>query len=196
MSGYTTIALAVGGAVMSAAGSYQQQQTANANIAMQNAINRNKAIAAQNEANFQAQVSRNNAQIARDNADAIRARGLSAEQDKALAGERVRGAIAARTAALGFVVDDDEGTTVQHAFEDAAAATALDILRIRDRVGTEVRTAEIQGVNYMAQADLFQLKGDSALSRVVQNTGGSPFMAAASSAFSSASTIAGMKWPD
>ena len=48
MSGYTTIALAVGGAVMSAAGSYHQQQTANANIAMQNAINRNKAIAAQN----------------------------------------------------------------------------------------------------------------------------------------------------
>ena len=194
MSGYTAAAMAVASAVAGAYQAQQQQQTVNNNIARQNIINRNNAIAAQNEANFQAEVARNNAIIARDNAEAVRLRGISAEQDKALAGEKVAGAARARQAALGFLVDDTEDSTNVGLIGDLAEATQLDILRIRDHADLEARRAEVQGVNFIAQADLFQLKADSALSRVAQNQGGSPLAAGAGAFFSGASSAAAL-WP-
>jgi len=123
-----SVAISAISTLVSTAGAYQQQEVANNNIAYQNAVNRNAAIAARNDANFQAQVARNNAVIAQQNATAIRERGVVAEQNKKLAGIRVGGAVRARQAALGFLAADTEDSTNVGLFADIAAATQMDII--------------------------------------------------------------------
>jgi hypothetical protein len=177
---------------MQASGAAAQQQAANNNIAYQNAVNRNNAIAAQNEANFQAQVARNNAIIAQQNATAIGERAEAAVEDKKFARRLVVGAARARQAALGFLVDDTPDSTNVGGIANLWAAGELDIWRIRDKGEAAARMARIQGINFREQELLFETKADSALSRVVQNQGGSPQLAAAGAFFSGATRTAAL----
>jgi hypothetical protein len=134
---------------------------------------------AQDTSAYQAAVARNNAIIARQNADAVRARGEVAEDDHARKIIQVKGAARARQAALGFLVDDTEDSTNVQLVADLAEAGTLDILRIRDNTEIEARKAEAQGINFDAQAGLFDVQGASA----------NPLLAGAGALFSGAAKI-------
>lgn len=56
----------------------------------------------------------------------------------------------------------DEGGTFEDQIGDLAEAGELDILRIRDNVESEKRRALIQGEQFVAEAGLFDLKGQNA----------------------------------
>jgi hypothetical protein len=136
MSGWT-IAATMAAAAMSAAVAYQQSQ----------------AVAAQNR--YKAAVARNNAITAQRNADAIVERGKIAEQEDRARTRQQRGSAKAVQGAQGFLVDDTEDSTNVQLLADIAEAGKLDELRTRDKTRLEARRAEIQGVNFTAQAGLF-----------------------------------------
>ncbi len=128
---------------------------------MQVQAQRQQARAAAAQANFQAAVARNNAIIARQNADAIRDRGKAEEEDHRRRIAQTKGAARASQAALGFLVDDP-GSTNADLLADLAEAGELDILRIRDKTEAEAHRAIVQGVNFQAQAGLFDTQAAGA----------------------------------
>jgi type II secretory pathway component PulJ len=132
-----------------------------ASTLMQMQAQRQQQRAAAAQANFQAAVARNNAIIARQNADAIRDRGVAEEEDHRRRIRQTIGAARASQAALGFLVDDP-GSTNADLLADLAEAGELDILRIRDRTEAEAHRAIVQGVNFQAQAGLFDTQAAGA----------------------------------
>lgn len=125
---------------MSAYGQYQQSQ------------------AAQSQARYNAAVAQNNAIIARQNAADIREAGKTEEKEHRARIGQTKGAARAVQAGQGFLVDDSEDSTNVQMMADIAAAGELDVLRIRDRTRRAEHQAEVQGVNYDAQAGLLSLK--------------------------------------
>jgi hypothetical protein len=151
------------GAIAGAAGSYQQAQ------------------AQKGQARYQAAVARNNAIIANQNAADARDRGEAAEDEHRRRIEQTKGSARAAQAGQGFLVDDTEDSTNVQMVADLAEAGELDVLRIRDNTEREARRAQIQGVNFQAEAGLFDLKASSI----------SPGMAAGGSLLGSASSVYG-----
>ena len=137
------IAMFAASTAMSAYGSYQQ------------------AKSAQGQANYNAAVQRNNAIIAQQNAADVRDRGAVAEDDHRRRIQQTKGSARAVQASTGFLVDDTEDSTNVQMVADLAEAGELDILRIRDNTEREAHRAEVQGVNFTAQAGLFDLKASS-----------------------------------
>jgi hypothetical protein len=82
--------------------------------------------------------------------------------------------------ATGFLVDDTEDSTFALIQQDIMELGEYDILKLRDNYEQEARSAEIQGVNYQAQAGLYNLQASSQ----------SPFMAAAGSLLGDAGKVA------
>ena len=153
---------AVAGAAVGAVGAYQQAQ------------------AAQAQANYQAQVAQNNAIIAKQNAERIAQYGDIAEDEQRRRLLATKGAARARLAANGLLVDDTQDTTAAFLLADLAEAGEYDILKLRDKYAQEERAAQVQGMNYQAQAGLYQLQASAQ----------SPGMAAVGSLLSSAGKVA------
>jgi len=139
-----------------------------------------EAQAQKEQYNYQRQVAENNAVIARQNATAIRQRMEVAEEEQRERVAATKGAARARLAANGLLVDDTEDSTAVGLIADIAEAGEYDILKLRYNYEQEARAAEIQGINYDAQAGLFQLQADSVPSGA---------MAAAGSLLSSAGRV-------
>jgi hypothetical protein len=135
-----SIALSAASAVMGAAAAYEQSQARKA------------------QATYQAIVARNNAVTAARNAASILERGEIAQQEHRRKVKTVKGAVKARQAALGFLVDDTADSSNQRALQDIAELGKLDELRIKHNAALEERRALIQGVNFTAQAGLYDLK--------------------------------------
>ncbi len=163
MAALTTITAvaAVGSAVVGAVGAYQQSQAAKA------------------QANYQRQVAENNSTIAQQNATRIRQQAEVAEEEQRERVAATKGAARARLAANGLLVDDPGDTTASLFLQDIAEIGEYDILKMRDNYEQEARVAEIQGVNYQAQAGLFGLQASAQ----------SPGFAAAGSLLSSAGKV-------
>ena len=132
--------MSIVGTGISAYGAYQQSQ------------------AAQSQARYNAAVARNNAIIARQNAADIRDAGKTEEKEHRARIAQTKGAARAVQAGQGFLVDDSVDSTNIQMVADIAAAGELDVLRIRDRALRAEHQAEVQGVNYDAQAGLLSLK--------------------------------------
>ena len=162
MSGWTIGAMVVSTAV-STYGAYQQAQAQRA------------------QANYQAAVARNNVIIAQQNAADIRDRGETAEDEHRRRIKQTKGTAKAVQASNGFLVDDSEDSTNVQMVADLAEAGELDILRIRDNTAREEHRALVEGVNFQAQAGLFDLKASSI----------SPGMAAGSTLLSGAASTFG-----
>ena len=136
--------------------------------------------AAQSQANYNAAVANNNAIIARQNAADIRDAGKTEEQEHRGRIAQTKGAARAAQAGQGFLVDDTEDSTNSQMMADIAAAGELDVLRIRDRTRRAEHQAEVQGVNFDAQAGLLSLKASQQ----------SPMMAAGGTLLSGAAKAA------
>lgn len=143
MPAATTISAltSLGGLVFSAVGAAQQ------------------ASAQRDRDRYQEAVARNNAIIAAQNAEAIRESGEVAKSERRELIKRHKGTVKAVFAANGFLVDDpDPDSTVTQTLAAAVEAGELDINRLDDRVKAEQRRAQIQGDQFVAQARLFDLK--------------------------------------
>ena len=136
--------------------------------------------AAQAQARYQAQVAANNRIIAQQNADRIRQNMGQAEDEQRQRIAQTKSSARAAMGASGFLVDDTEDSTFSLIQQDIMELGEYDILKLRDNYEQEARTAEIQGVNYQAQAGLYNLQASSY----------SPFMAAAGSLLGSAGKVA------
>jgi len=140
-----------------------------------------QASAARAQASYQRTVAENNAVIARQNATTIRQRMEVAEEEQRERLSATKGAARARLAANGLLVDDTEDSTAVGLIADIAEVGEYDILKLRYNYEQQARAAEIQGINYDAQAGLFQLQRDATPS---------PGMAAAGSLLSDAGKVA------
>lgn len=127
------MALTIIGTAVSALGAFQQ------------------ASAAQAQARYNAQVAENNAVIADQNRRNVVERGREAVREQR---ERLRitlGAVRSRVAGMGLVVDE-QGTTPDDLYLGMVERGELDIMKIRANVERQAREAEIQGINFRAQA--------------------------------------------
>jgi hypothetical protein len=86
-----------------------------------------------------------------------------------------------RLAGNGLLVDDTVDATASLLQADLASEGEYDILKLRDRYAQQVQAAQVQGVNFQAEAGLASLKASQ------QNPG----MAAAGSLLSSAGNVYG-----
>ena len=142
MAAATTIAAiaAVASAGVGAAGAYQQSQ------------------AAKSQANYQSQVAANNATIAQQNAARLQQYGDIAEDEQRERIAATKSAATARLAGGGFLANDTVGTTAAGLQIDLASEGEYDILKLRDRYAQQIQAAQVQGVNYQAEAGLASLK--------------------------------------
>tara|TARA_R110000744_G_scaffold120386_2_gene224317 strand:+ start:895 stop:1422 length:528 start_codon:yes stop_codon:yes gene_type:complete len=131
---------AVASAATGAASAYQQSQSA------------------KSQANYQAQVANNNAIIAQQNAERLRQYGSIAEDEQRERLAQTQGAARARLAANGLLVDDTVDATGSLLQADLAAEGEYDILKLKDRYAQQVQAAQVQGVNFQAEAGLASLK--------------------------------------
>lgn len=111
-------------------------------------------------ANYNAAVNRNNAEIAQTNAEDIAERGEIAAQAQGVRTRQTIGAAKAALAGSGILVND-AGSTGEQLIDDLAKAGALDVLRLREAASREEHRALVQGVNFEAQAGLFDLQATS-----------------------------------
>lgn len=143
MSAATAIAAiaAVASTAVGTASAYQQSQ------------------AAKSQANYQSQVASNNATIAMQNAARLQQYGSIAEDEQRERLAQTKASARARLA-TGFLVDDP-GSTGALLLEDLAAEGEYDILKLRDRYAQQVQAAQVQGVNFNAEASLASLNQPS-----------------------------------
>lgn len=128
--------------------------------------------AAKAQASYQRQVAENNAVIARQNATTIRQQMEVAEEEQRERVAATKGAARARLAANGLLVDDpDAESTPVGLIADIAEAGEYDILKLRYNYEQKARAAEIQGINFDAQAGLFQLQADNTPSAAMAAAG-------------------------
>ena len=154
---------AVASAGVGAASAYQQSQ------------------AAKSQANYQAQVAANNATIAQQNAARLQQYGEIAEDEQRERLAATKAAARARLAANGLLVDDTVDATGALLQADLAAEGEYDILKLKDRYAQQVQAAEVQGVNFQAEAGLASLKAAQQ----------KPMFAAAGSLLGSAGSVYG-----
>jgi hypothetical protein len=154
---------AVASAAAGAAGAYQQSQ------------------AAKSQANFNAQVASNNATTAQRNAERLQQYGDIATDEQRLRRVQTSSALAVRLARNGLLVGDTVDATASLLQVDLATEGEYDILKLKDRYAQQVQAAQVQGVDFQAEAGLASLKA-------AQQT---PMFAAAGSLLSSAGKVYG-----
>ncbi len=133
------LALAVASVGLSAYGAYSQSKSAKASAA------------------YQRDVAKTNEKIAEQNARDVELRGRQAIYDQQRQVARSLSSVRAATTANNLEVGV-AGTTPQDLVQAMAEAGALDVMRLRNNVDREKRRAEIQGMNYAAQAGQFELE--------------------------------------
>jgi hypothetical protein len=117
-----------------------------------------------------------NAEIAQENMIDVEERGLTALHDQRMMTIRNLSSVRAAGAASGVVVDQ-EGTSLQDSVVAMAEAGAIDVTRLRENIDREKRRAEVQGLNFTAQADQFE----------IARAGENPFLSGLSAGLNSAS---------
>jgi hypothetical protein len=136
-----------------------------------------QASQARSQANYKAQVANNNAIIAQQNAVRLQQYGSIAEDEQRERLAQTRGAARARLAANGLLVDDSIDSTAALLQTDLDVEGEYDILKLKDRYAQQIRAAQIQGVNFQAEAGLASLQaaqqkpGFSALGSLLSNAG-------------------------
>jgi hypothetical protein len=165
VSSATTIAAvaAVASAAAGAVSSYQQSQ------------------ATKDQANYQSKVASNNATTAMRNAERLQQYGSIAEDEQRERLAATKASARVRLAGNGLLVDDTVDATAALLQADLASEGEYDILKLKDRYAQQVQAAEVQGVNFQAEAGLASLKAAQ------QNPG----FAAAGSLLSSAGSVYG-----
>lgn len=136
--------------------------------------------AAQNQANYQAQVSANNKVIADRRASDAEKRGEIEERKHRLKVEQLKGRQRSALSASGFAIDEGDAIGI---LEDTAEMGEFDALTIRHNSEVEAYNHRVEGMNHQAQSGLY--KG--------QANAQSPLMAGGSALFSGASSVAD-KW--
>jgi hypothetical protein len=190
MSGYTAMAIAIGSAVAGAAAKANQARIANNNIARQNMLNQYAAHTAMERANYQAQISYDNAVIAQNEADAIRDLSLEEQRERLRQGKIQEGAVIAAAAASGFLVDPDgEDSSIYLALAEHAGQTRLDIRWMEHEADLRARAVEDKGLMHTRQGDLFMMEVASIPGGVLPSGGQSESFAAAGSLFASAGSV-------
>lgn len=165
MSSATTIAAiaAVASAAAGAVSSYQQSQ------------------ATKDKANYQSKVASNNVTTAMRNAERLQQYGSIAEDEQRERLAATKASARVRLAGNGLLVDDTVDSTAALLQAALASDGEYDILKLKDRYAQQVQAAEVQGVNFQAEAGLASLKAAQ------QNPG----FAAAGSLLSSAGKVYG-----
>jgi len=158
-----SIATSVAGTAIGALGAYQQSKAAKA------------------QAEYQAQVARNNATIAQQDKAALLERSKIAEQDHRQRIAQTISSARSAAAANGFLVDGDDDETNVLLTADLAEAGELDILRMRDETSLRARNLDVAAMNAESQAGLFQARADAE----------SPLFAAGSTLLEGAARTAG-----
>jgi hypothetical protein len=120
-----------------------------------------QAKAQKAQAEYNAAVQRNNAIIAEQNAVDVEDRGEIALAERRRGLSQAIGSARAAIAGTGFLVDGGEGTTQAGLLDDLTVAGQMDILTLQNNIDREARRARVQGVNYQAQAGLFDLQASS-----------------------------------
>jgi len=132
--------LGIAGAAMSAVGAMQQ------------------AKAQQAQADYNAQVQRNNQIIAQQNADVVRKQARVAVQDQRRKLVQNIGTARAVMASKGLLVDDYQDSTSQALLDDITTAGAADIMTLKYNAELEERRALIQKNEFKAREDLFDME--------------------------------------
>jgi hypothetical protein len=140
--------------------------------------------AAQDQANYQAQVSRNNAQVAGMQSDDALARGQEAENEQRRKTASAIGSQTAGIAGSGFELGDETSLSL---LGDTAAFGEMDAQTIKQNASREAWGYRQQGANYTADAGLQVARGDAASSASYLK-GGSDLLSGASKFASSYST--------
>ena len=138
-----------------------------------------QSSAAKAQANYQSQVASNNATIAMRNAERLQQYGSIAEDEQRERLAATKASARVRLAGNGLLVDDTVDATGSLLQADLASEGEYDILKLKDRYAQQVQAAEVQGVNFQAEAGLASLKASQ------QNPG----MAAMGSLLSSAGSV-------
>jgi len=137
--------------------------------------------AAKSQANYQSKVASNNVTVAMRNAGRLQQYGSIAEDEQRERLAATKASARVRLAGNGFLVDDTVDATGALLQADLASEGEYDILKLKDRYAQQVQAAEVQGVNFQAEAGLASLKAAQ------QNPG----MAAMGSLLSSAGSVYG-----
>lgn len=115
--------------------------------------------AAQQAANYNAQIAENNRIIAAQNAEyAVRA-GLAKAEQESLKGRSAMGKIRARQGASGVTVGSQSFADVE---EGARDANVLDVANVVQNAQLEAYGYRSQATNFQAEADLSRMRGKSA----------------------------------
>lgn len=140
---------------------------ASTGMSVMGSIQQGKAAEAQ--ANYQAQVSANNAQVAKMQAEDAIKRGKQEEEEHRVQVRRMLGAQRAGIAGSGFDLGD---ATSQDILGDTAAMGEFDALQIRSNAAREAWGYEVQGSNFTAEAQLQRARGKSARQASYWQAGG------------------------
>ena len=120
-----------------------------------------QASAQKAQAEYQAAVERNNVIIANQNAADAIDRGRVEADDMRRRVNQSLGSARAAVASNGLLLDDDMSSTSATLLDDMMIAGQLDVLRIHNNAQREERRAKIQGMNFEAQARLYDQKAAS-----------------------------------
>lgn len=137
----------------------------------------NAANSTQASMNYQAQVNRNNAVIAENNAKAVQDAGQTEEQAQRQKTAQLVGRARATMAANG--IDTTSGTSLD-ILGDTAKLGELDALTIRSNTARKAYGYRVQGMSDMAQADLDVASGKNAVAAGQTNAFGSVLSGATS----------------
>lgn len=116
-----------------------------------------QAQAQQAQYDYQAQVARNNATIAAQNERDIVQRGEVTREVQRTRVQQTVGAARAALGSRGLLVDDTQGTTAEMLQNDLRVAGTMDIMTMKSNIDRQARQARIQGMNFQAQAGLYDL---------------------------------------
>lgn len=117
-----------------------------------------QAGAAQAQANYQAQVARNNETIARQNAQYATAAGEAQAQAQDFKSRAQLGAIEAAQSASGIELDSP---TLRQVREGSGQVLRLDTANVMANAALRARGYEAQASNYASEADLARMRGRS-----------------------------------
>lgn len=133
---------------------------ASASTAISGASAYQQAQAQREQAEYQAAVAGNNAQIAAQNeADIIQRGSIATERARTRVNQTI-GSARSALASRGLVMNET-GTTTALLQEDLAVAGTSDILTMKSNIEREARRAKIEGASFKAQQGLYNLQANS-----------------------------------
>jgi hypothetical protein len=144
-----------------------------------------QATAQRAQAEYNAAVARNNSIISAQNEADIIQRGEVARNLQSIRIDQTMGAARAAIAGSGMLLEGGGETTTGALLGDLQTAGQFDIMTLKTNIDREARRARIEGGQFQAQADLFDLQASSI----------SPLLAGAAAGFANANSLYNMFAP-